>query len=69
MLEKAKKSYLFHHGWKVNCPLINRSSYMKLSDDDFEDEVSITFTEKSKKWRVSGLYMSNAEKNGELKTA
>lgn len=42
---------------------------MKLSDDDFEDEVSITFTEKSKKWRVSGLYMSNAEKNGELKTA
>ena len=41
--EKAKKSDLSSFAWKTHRPIIHRSKYLKISPDDFEHEVVITF--------------------------
>ena len=41
--EEAKKSDLSSFEWKTHRPILHRSKYMKLSSDDFEHEVVITF--------------------------
>ena len=53
--EEAKKSDLSSLRWKTHRPILHRSKYMKLSPDDFEHEVVLTFV--VNKQKKNGLFL------------
>lgn len=42
IINLAKESNLCSHGWKIHRPLVNKSKYIKFSEDDLHSEDFIT---------------------------